>query len=386
MSSDSRVKWAATEMSHLLQFMYRGETSFPEDATNSFLNVANELQIKAFSGEKLEEQEQKSVTIHESAPLQAIPKVQQLGSISHLLNDKEDPSPFAKDFTTEIAKREPPEQKNKNKTQNAITAITTNFQKEGEENTDKYHVEDLSSDKVGIPDVALMKRLEMKNYCDLCGFKSSIDSKKHIRIHKITKHKYKLCSNCEFIAPDEIVLNQHMIEVHTETGKSNSFIFSKTNSKLKCEQCDFITKNQRLLKQHTTMKHEGFKRLSQLKDKFKIVEKDNSRLYSCNQCEYENPFTTNIKRHIETKHLDMNFHCDQCGYMATRIQSLRLHINTVHEKVQRKCKQCDEKFIHYETLKAHVDTVHLGISYDCKQCRTSFTRPGNLNKHVRLFH
>ena len=377
------------EMSHLLQFMYRGETSFPEDATNSFLNVANELQIKAFSynsGEKLEENEQNSVTKYESTPPQAIPKVEQLSSISHQLNDKEDLSPLVKDFNIEIAKSETPEKKDKDKTQNAIAVISTNFPKEGEQNTNKHQVDNLSSAKVKIPDVAWMKRLEIKNYCDLCGFKSSIDSKKHIRIHKITKHKYKLCSNCEFIAPDKDILNQHMIEVHSETSKSNSFIVSKTNSNLKCEQCDFITETQRLLKQHTTMKHDGYRRLSQLKDKFVIVEKDNSKLYSCKECEYENPYTTNIKRHIETKHLDMNFQCDQCGYIGTRLQSLRHHINTVHEKVQRKCTQCDEKFIHYEALKAHVDNVHLGITYDCKQCRSVFTRPGNLNKHVRLFH
>ena len=374
----------STEMSHLLQFMYRGETSFPEDATNSFLNVANELQIKAFSIDS--EDEQKSVTKNESTPPKASPKVQQLRSIPRLLNDKEDLTPFTKDINIDIAKSKPPQQKDEDKTQSAITVISTNFQTEGEQNTIKHQEEDLPSAKVKIPDVTLMKQLEVLkldnwNYCDLCGFKSSIDSKKHIRIHKITKHKYKLCSNCEFIAPNEDILNQHMIEFHTETQKSNS-----TNSKFKCEQCDFITKNQRLLKKHTTMEHEGYRRLAQLKDKFIIVEKDNSRLYSCKECEYENPNTTNIKRHIETKHLDMNFHCDQCGYMGPTMQTLRRHINTVHEKVERKCKQCDEKFIHYEALKAHVDTVHLGITYNCKQCRTVFTRPGNLNKHVRLYH
>ena len=374
------------EMSYILQFMYTGETSFPRDITNSFLDVANLLEIKAFSDYPEEKHEKNETQMKKDTVTSlAVPKIEHLTSISSTeslssrepisatLDDDENLSPFAKDFNIELRKSEPQEQQE--------IEIAP---KEVEQNTLKPQNEDKPKTTVN---VSKMKRLKVKNYCDLCGFKSSIDSRKHIRIHKITKHKYKLCPNCEYIAPDEDKLNQHFNEAHKETSDSNTFIFSKSNSKYRCDHCDFTTKNQRLLKQHTTMKHEGYRRLTQLTDKFTIVEKENLRLYSCKECEYENPNATNIKRHIETKHLDMCFPCDQCGYIGTRMQSLRYHINTVHEKLlQHSCKKCEEKFIHYEALRSHVDTVHLGISYDCKQCKSKFTRPGNLNKHVRLFH
>ena len=383
----------STELGHLLQFMYRGETSFPEDTTNSFLNIANELQIKAFSedpGGNIPSKEMDSVAENAPTAPPALPNVEHLSTLEQnssypTINDEEDLSPFAKEFNIELTKDELQDLKyNEEKPIKAIKFNLSNSQKEGEKNHKELKIEERPPVKV---DAELMKRLKVKNYCDLCGFKSSIDSRKHIRIHKITKHKYKLCSNCEYIAPDKDKLNEHMKEAHQESSKSSTFIFSKDNSKVKCDKCDFTTKNQRLLSHHTTMKHEEHRRLKQLKDKFTIIEKESSRIYQCKTCEYENPHATNMKRHIETIHLDLTYPCDQCGYMGTRMQSLMHHINTVHEKqLSRSCKQCDEKFIHYEALRAHVDTVHLGISYNCKQCKSTFTRPGNLNKHVRMFH
>ena len=278
-------------------------------------------------------------------------------------------------------------------------------------------------------------RLQDKNKCEVCGF---ITGKTHrgevpIMIHKITKHGHKLCSKCEHVSATQKELNEHELEDHDSKNIKNHKCeellcsFSCDNKRLlkrhrryhirkheagsyKCDKCDFFSNNRVVIKKHIDSKHENKKEKKQAserllpKDKkrlgrrtpffplevmerFKIEEKDQSKIYSCKECEYQNPKKINIKRHIESKHLGITYPCEQCGYLAQRMPILKEHIAAVHERsLRHKCKKCEKSFNHYNSLVIHEKSIHEGLTYPCKLCRSIFTRPSSLYKHVKKYH
>ena len=50
---------------------------------------------------------------------------------------------------------------------------------------------------------------------------------------------------------------------------------------------------------------------SELKEKYavKLVD-DEKKIYYCNDCEYQIPAYTNLKKHVETYHLGIKYQCD----------------------------------------------------------------------------
>ena len=61
-----------------------------------------------------------------------------------------------------------------------------------------------------------------------------------------------------------------------------------------------------------------------------------------------------MKKHYESKHLQIKHSCDQCDYQATHKKRLQAHIKRVHEGIfvgYKKCEHCDKEF---KDLKAHI--------------------------------
>lgn len=474
----------SSEMKNLLEFIYTGETSFAQHLTDSFLSAANELEIKAFSNDSLSS-EIESVRDTESQP-----------NIDEKNKDTEDNKIQHQDLIACHKPQSYPEIENK--VDMPILAIDTDEvvfgsiddvdQLKGNmkvtKNKEDMGKEDKSvklidTDEVmfgSIDDVDLqlgslsktgsfinclqcdkeffdLSALELhisishndvKNMCELCGFKSSKSNEGgvHIMIHKISKHNYKLCSKCEFISANEEDISEHELEDHDITvTKSHKCLelqcsFSCNNKRVmkvhqrhhrrifkatinekallknhhedievgerfevdqkelselySCKECEYQNTKIDNIKRHIESRHLG-RKISfmpvEVEERFTIKEKGKSILYLCKECEYQNPKKINIKRHIESKHLGIAFPCDQCGYLAQRMPILKEHIASVHEKLFRhKCKKCDKSFNSWNALQIHEKSIHQGITYPCTLCRSVFTRPCNLHKHKKKYH
>ena len=66
-----------------------------------------------------------------------------------------------------------------------------------------------------------------------------------------------------------------------------------------------------------------------------------SKLYSCDQCEYAATTSSSLKRHKESKHEGIRYPCDQCEYTATTAGNLKEHKKSKHEGITYPCDQCE---------------------------------------------
>ena len=475
----------SSEMKNLLEFIYTGETSFAQHLTNSFLSAANELEIKAFSNDSLSseiesvkgtdsqsniDQEDKDTEDNKTQSQDLIPCDEPQNYPA--AKNKDDMSIIAMIDTDEVVfgsiddvdqlKGSVQASKNKEdmgKGDMSVKTIDTDEEILGSIGDDDLQLGNMSETGSLINclqcekeffDISALKlhisisHNDVKNMCELCGFKSSKSNEGgvHIMIHKISKHNYKLCSKCEFIAANQEDISEHELKDHDITAtKSHKCLelqcsFSCNNKRVmkvhqrhhrrtfkatiskkalvknhheemevgerfevdqnelselySCKECEYQNSNIDNIKRHIESRHTG-RKISfmpvEVEERFTIQVKGKSILYLCKECEYQNPKKLNIRRHIESKHLGISFPCDQCGYLAQRMPILKEHIASVHEKLFRhKCKKCDKKFNSWNALQIHEKSIHQGITYPCTQCRSVFTRPCNLHKHKKKYH
>ena len=427
----------SSELSHLLQFIYRGETSFPQDLTNGFISAAYELEIKAFTNESLgpeagiEESQPNIEGEHKDIDNNKI----QLKGVIACKNQTEG------DFTN-APKMPQYDQKNMElsleatKNEEALSKEEQIISDTDEVMLGMLNDGDLINGNMSKMDCLInclqcekeffdmfdlkqhisISHNNVRNICDICGFQSSKTNagRAHIIIHKISKHDYKLCTKCEYISASQDDITEHELEDH-------NMIVAKMH---KCQElkCSFSCNNKRVMKLHqrhhirtqneeigehqkeqfekecenqntaiANINHLAGGKISsmpeEVEQRYTFEEKGQSNMYSCKECEYQNPKKINIKRHIESKHLGISFPCEQCGYLAQRMPILREHIASVHEKSFRhKCKKCEKSFNSYNALQIHEKSIHQGITYPCTLCRSVFTRPCNLYKHKKKYH
>ena len=68
----------------------------------------------------------------------------------------------------------------------------------------------------------------------------------------------------------------------------------------------------------------------------KIVEESGNR-WQCSDCEYSSPYTTSVKRHIESKHVAVQFQlgrfpCEVCGQSCPTRNALSVHKRRNHQE------------------------------------------------------
>ena len=423
----------SSEINYLLQFIYNGETSFPQDLTNSFINAANELEIKAFSNDNL------CTKVDKDEPQPEVVEEYQGNQTNNM--QQQDVNNIGESKSSDSIDIPKPRQKTSEPAHPA-RKMRADFPT-NEENVGINHNYEIMSvsleEEDQLNDNTVLKqhdsiRHEDKSKCEVCGF---ITSKTHkgevpIMIHKITKHGHKLCSKCEHVTATQEELIEHELEDHDfkfiKNHKCEELLcsFSCDNKRFlkhhrrhhirkneagsyKCDQCDFFSNNREVIKKHNDSNHENRKEKKlkgerrrkddthlgrktpffplEVMERFTIKEKDQSKIYSCNECEYQNPKKINIKRHIESKHLGITYPCEQCGYLAQRMPILKEHIAAVHERsLRHKCKKCEKSFNHYNSMVIHEKSIHQGLTYPCQLCRSIFTRSSSLYKHTKKYH
>ena len=114
---------------------------------------------------------------------------------------------------------------------------------------------------------------------------------------------------------------------------------------------------------------------------------DQSKMYSCDKCEYQANHRQLMKRHKLNKHEGVSFPCDECDIKYTDITGLRKHLLSKHEGIRHECDRCDYSATRKDTLRNHKISIHDdGLKYSCNQCDYQGTTQKLVMKHKQVKH
>ena len=189
----------------------------------------------------------------------------------------------------------------------------------------------------------------------------------------------KQCSNCNFMATDQTLLNNHMMEKHPkqEEVKTQNNLGHKFQEKKK-------TLNNR------------FKSSEQ--SKTVICEKPtdnggngkvpNKKSVKCLECDKSYRCLAHLKRHQQSIHTREASDCLVCGKSFDSVYYLHRHCETVHGRKRYTCKSCPKSFIRLQQLKRHEETIHKSEVEPvlCSLCAKPFTSNYFCNQHYQDIH
>ncbi|KAM7315921.1 hypothetical protein ACRRTK_025079 [Alexandromys fortis] len=139
--------------------------------------------------------------------------------------------------------------------------------------------------------------------CELCskGFHRPSELKKHAATHE--SKKMHQCKHCDFKDPDPLVLNHHILSVHT------------VNVPFKCKRCK-----------------RGFQQQCELRNHMKTHS--GRKVYQCEYCEYSTTDASGFKRHVISIHTkDYPHCCEYCKKGFRRPSEKNQHILRHHKEV-----------------------------------------------------
>ena len=101
-------------------------------------------------------------------------------------------------------------------------------------------------------------------------------------------------------------------------------------------------------------------------DNSKKGEELDSRVYNCDQCDYNTTFRSNHTRHVkkhskEFAHDAMKFECELCHKKFNSKDALKYHNNAIHDGVRFPCSLCDYKATTQQGLKKHLKKHNLQL-------------------------
>ncbi|KAG5669502.1 hypothetical protein PVAND_017389 [Polypedilum vanderplanki] len=152
------------------------------------------------------------------------------------------------------------------------------------------------------------KGKEIKCECDLDGktFKTKEKLYKHMRYHHLTQFK-----ECQICGKNTKSLDHHMKQVHTtETDK------------IQCQIC---------------------KKIYKIKNTLKIHLKTHNKQHQCQLCGKKIARIVELKQHLKTYENQFAFRCEQCQKNFVSLANLRNHwkIHDKNRQKQHKCQQCE---------------------------------------------
>ena len=186
--------------------------------------------------------------------------------------------------------------------------------------------------------------------CSDCG--KLFESKKLLNNHKRNHKESVECGECG----KEISSRNLESHLQMKHGKEAPIY--------KCEECPYVT-----------LKHTNLTR-------HKLVHVKDNPAKECPHCEttFRNGWV--LKRHIESKHQDLNFHCTLCEKVYKRRDKLREHM--LKEHTENKVSLSATTWGTFENdNKSEIGDKN---SFSCDQCVFFCNRPSKLEKHKEMKH
>ena len=320
------------EMQAILEYIYLGETTFPEDGTNTFLLAATGLGLKDCT-EKRMQMEKTSL------------------NNDHILNIYE--SNFDDETETEHARQ----------IDNSLSTTKK------EDITTKPRQITIGFDEVISSSKVKDEVSEEIEQCPECEFES--DDKNAFKTHIEFAHDgvNYYCHDCDFKTTVSSELDLH-IDLEHNTIIQSEHNGQDDNSKHQCTHCGKVFRSAKILRNHEILIH--------LKKREKI---------SCKQCTYQAYKQNTMDTHIQSVHNNLKYPCEMCGKLYQSSLSLRCHVMKIHEKsVVFECDQCDYKATAKATLNFHISAKHDKAEYNCDLCDKKYAYKTRLKQHKRSVH
>ena len=109
------------------------------------------------------------------------------------------------------------------------------------------------------------------------------------------------------------------------------------------------------------------------------------KMYFCKECGFS-ARKSDVKRHVESKHMGIRYSYDKCDVKFTSISQLNTHEKIKHEGVRYQCNYCEKLMSTTGSLNVHVKSLHEGAEYLCTQCTYKTSRISKLKKHTEVVH
>ena len=105
-------------------------------------------------------------------------------------------------------------------------------------------------------------------------------------------------------------------------------------------------------------------------------------MFPCNKCNRKFTYKDTLEQHIKLKHNTKMYLCDQCDYESTDEKTMTTHTDVLH-KNGYSCEYCDFESEEKEKLTIHKKENH---ELPCEYCETEFVTESSLNLHINFKH
>ncbi|XP_031634401.1 zinc finger protein OZF-like [Contarinia nasturtii] len=220
-----------------------------------------------------------------------------------------------------------------------------------------------------------------KHKCHLCNYASS--NKPNVTRH-IRTHTGKTPFECEICAKtfsDKSNLNRHQ-KIH---GGIKPFA---------CHVCSsaFVTKQNLNKHFRTHVKQLSFAclkcghRFAQENEKQLHEDRCKCRRFQCYLCPHQCFCKTNLKHHMQAKHLgEKPFQCGVCEKEFSQKSNLKKHLATHAKQLSFRCAKCYRPFAQEDDKKAHEKRCNRRL-HQCYLCKVSMVQSHQLKLHMRNHH
>ena len=340
------------EIQSVLQFIYLGQTTVPQQRMTEFLNVAKSLKINGISNEEGSLNNEGNSEYVEYMKLKTKEAVKNEESKSNSGNN-EGNSEYVEYM--------------KLKTEEAVKNEESKSNSGGERETETEEQVHPSDSGLSVNDSEM----------------SLSDESKHNEIaNKPVKQEITIkikCPHCriEFSEPSE--LNKHIVINHCDKKelhkcdqcgkdfrvyKHLSIHIKRTHSEHKpCNVCGNLFSSD-YLKKHVQSAHEGTK-------------------FKCKLCTSEFSYGSTLSRHMVQVHEERMYTCDICGFTNKHNEKYKVHMKVEHEGFRYSCPHCIYQAKRPDNLRTHILSMHDGIRFSCDQCDYSGSRQ-NLHTHRKV--
>ena len=193
------------------------------------------------------------------------------------------------------------------------------------------------------------KHLGKSWVCEKCGFPAK--SRAQLYIHKTSKHGPTnfVCPFCDFVSSSNADFEDHKRSFHQ--GEVVKISPQKNNEKrrkereaqmdLTCHICHVKKNSRQMLTLHIQADHEGIR-------------------YNCTEegCNYSAKQKTQLRNHINIKHLGIKVHCEVCDYKTTQVPNLNNHMLKKHGVKPFSCDKCSFRCYKKEKMQSHMQSMH----------------------------
>ncbi|XP_064607164.1 uncharacterized protein LOC135471755 isoform X2 [Liolophura sinensis] len=189
--------------------------------------------------------------------------------------------------------------------------------------------------------------------CKLCDFTSehAYMIKRHLLRHNSEGFA---CDICGKIYKDKYILKMHTKMVHMPAD----VLFE-------CNTCD-----------------KKFTRKAHLKRHLRIHEAD--KPHKCSMCDYKGCEKSDLLKH-EIIHRDPEYLCDICGKQFRHVKNKELHVKRHRGQKDYKCGICDFYGYTFTDIRKHIERKHSEVNRlmegVCEHCGTSFKTAAQLDEH-----